>query len=755
MNRWQIIIVISAAIALLALPLHLQRIGREPKVATTAPLEYVGREACKECHEKVYKKWKGSDHDRSMDIANSKTVLGNFNNTTFTRHDGSTARFFRDGDRFMVHIEGEDGKLRDFQIMYVFGYDPLQQYLIPTKNGQVQSLTIAWDIPKKCWFDLYAGQDIPAGDWLHWTGRGQTWNTMCADCHSTNLVKGYDPETETYKTTWSEINVSCEACHGPGSAHVAWAKSPPLRRKQDPSTGLAVKTSGLNSKQFVNHCAPCHSRRQVYRGVSTGGNEILNDMSPELLRQETYYADGQVLGEDYVFGSFLQSKMYENDVSCRDCHDSHSLKHPFEGNALCTQCHRKEVYDTPKHHFHKPLKDGKPNSGAKCVACHMPERVYMGNDWRADHSIRIPRPDLTKATGSPDACCRCHMDKPLQHSIDACRKWYGEAIKPHSGTILAEARKGVLATLPQLIRTGQDDLLPEIVRATAVVQLASYPPTRTTAALVKALSDKSAMVRRAALFTLGPHYLEPKKLIRAVAPALRDPVLGVRIAAVPVLAPHRDQLSRKQMASFTKAKAEFIKATNYSADLPGNRLNLANLASALGDSREAERQYRKALALDARFAPAAMNLSVLLNADGRNQEARKLLEMVVAEHPEFGEAAYSLGLLLGEMREYDKAIIYLRKAEKAMPNNPRVLYNLGQLLLFKKKPAEGVQALKRCLTLAPGDERAFVALAQYYFQKRRLTDVENLLKAFGKNNPKSHLLPQVEQALKDARRAMP
>src|SRR5262249_20683160 len=107
---------------------------------------------------------------------------------------------------------------------------PLQQYLVPFPDGRLQALGIAWDTrPKEQggqrWFHLYPGLNVRAGEAIHWTGRDQTWNFMCAECHSTELLKGYDAAINRYHTTWSEIAVGCEACHGPASAHVAWARA--------------------------------------------------------------------------------------------------------------------------------------------------------------------------------------------------------------------------------------------------------------------------------------------------------------------------------------------------------------------------------------------------------------------------------------------------------------------------------------------------------------------------------------------------
>ncbi len=196
----------------------------------------VGSAACGGCHQSEMAAWRGSQHALAMQAATAQTVLGNFDDASFT-HAGLTSRFFRRDGGFFVSTDGPDGKLAEFQIRYTFGVYPLQQYLIAFPDGRLQALGIAWDARPKDrggqrWFHLYPDRTLHAGDPLHWTGIDQTWNFMCAECHVTELHKNYDAAGNTYATTWAEIGVGCEACHGPGSAHVAWAgrqQSPPAR----------------------------------------------------------------------------------------------------------------------------------------------------------------------------------------------------------------------------------------------------------------------------------------------------------------------------------------------------------------------------------------------------------------------------------------------------------------------------------------------------------------------------------------------
>jgi tetratricopeptide (TPR) repeat protein len=676
--RWRLVGVVATALSILAVPLWLvRRGGAEDSLSRVqAEATFVGREACRPCHAAETEAWSGSDHDLAMDVATDETVLGDFDDATFTSN-GVTTRFFKRGGSFFVNTLGPDGDYTDFEITHTFGHDPLQQYLIPFPGGRLQCLTIAWDADLDEWFDLYPDQQIPPTDWMHWTRAAQNWNGMCAECHSTNLVKGFEPDSQSYTTTWSEIDVSCEACHGAGSRHVAWAEIEPMARPDTDNFGLLVRTSDVTSHEQVELCAPCHSRRSELGDYDHSTRSLLDSFRPVVLEQHLYHADGQILDEVYVWGSFLQSKMYHNDVRCADCHDSHSLQLKLEGNALCAQCHRADVYDTSDHHFHKKIHEGQPSRGALCVSCHMPETAYMVIDERADHSFRVPRPDLSLALGTPNACSwdGCHADKPLQWSADAYTEWYGKAAKPHYGTTIAAGREGDPEAVDDLIRLAGDELYPAIVRATALSLLDRHPGEQSAAAFSAALSDPEGLIRLTAV-----HHVvatSPEELVELVAPLLLDPLLAVRTQAAVVLADAPDAMLKPyQREARAEALAEYEVAMTHSLDFAFAGHNLGNLYVRLGDAARAERSYRRAIAIDDLFFPAKANLAVILNSQGRNDEAEALLRSVLEAAPDQHDIAYSLGLLVAEMGRYEEAEIWLARAAAGMPDHEGAARNL-------------------------------------------------------------------------------
>jgi tetratricopeptide (TPR) repeat protein len=684
--------------------------------------EFVGRDQCVDCHRDAYEKWMGSDHDRAMDVATEETVIADFNDTTFT-HNGITSRFYRRDGRFYVHTEGPEGGMAEFEITYVFGYDPLQQYLVPFPGGRLQCLTIAWDVEKGQWYHLYPEDSPPPGDWLHWTRNGQNWNGMCAECHSTDLRKNYDPKTDTYSTIWSEIDVSCEACHGPGSLHVKWAKIDPMARPKSADYELEVMTSDLDPVQMVELCSPCHSRRTILGDYDHTGTEQLDTFVPELLTEGNYHADGQILEEVYVYGSFVQSKMYRMGVRCADCHDSHSTKLLKEGNDLCLTCHRADTYNTAEHHFHKEVHEGNPGPGWSCVNCHMPGQDYMGIDNRADHSIRIPRPDMNLVLDVPDACSMagCHGDKPVKWSADEYTKWYGISRRPHFGTVFASAREGRPEALEDLVRLAEDRLYPAIVRATALELMREYRDDRILEALQRALTDEEPLVRRTAVANSDFFREEDRALL--VGPLLWDDVKAVRIEGARVLAEISGTLLKPdQRKKLPEVLAEYETAMAYSLDFSFAGFNLGNLYSALDKPEEAEKFYRTAIQVDDLFYPARINMAMLLNSEGRNKEAEKLFLAVLDANPDLHEVAYSLGLLYAEINRPEEAAVYLSRAAVGMPDRPRILYNLGLLLQQMGRLGGAEKSLWQAVERDPDNMDFNFALGDHYLKRGMLLE---------------------------------
>jgi len=664
----------------------------------------------------------------------------------------------------MVSTQGPQGEMGDFEITHTFGWFPLQQYLIPFPEGRLQCLPIAWDARENRWYHLYPDRQLAADDWLYWTNNGQNWNAMCAECHSTDLRKNYDPKTDSYRTAWSEISVGCEACHGPGSDHVAWAQLPEMGRPDAANTALAVDTGEMTSAGQLQLCAPCHARRMSLDDNIHAHADFLDYGIPQLLSEGMYFPDGQILDEVYVYGSFVQSKMHARDVRCSDCHDVHSIKRIKDGNTLCLQCHRAAIYDTRDHHFHKkkgepgdPIRDhsGKilfdVGTGASCEGCHMPGRHYMGVDYRPDHSFRIPRPDLSLVLDTPDACSRCHVDKTAQWSVDAMAKWYGRKKRPHYGTILAAGRRQDPNALSELVRLSEDRLYPDIVRATALSLVSVYPDEAALKALERAISDESALLRHTAVNRLA--IPDPQQRIALVGPLLYDPVRAVRIEAARSLvsAVQSGRLAPSFSLPYKKALAEYVTAMERTGDFAASRHNLGNLYADSGQTERAILNYQKAIAIDRLFYPAKVNLAMLYNTTGKKHLAEALLREVVDEHPDLHDIQYSLGLLLAEKKDLDQAVIFLGDAAAGLPQRSRIQYNLSLLLKQLNRHAEAEAALNRALAVDPNNPDYLYALAVLYLEGNRPEDAMKVANQLRESHPNLAIGHDLVNYIKSAR----
>ncbi|MEE9450835.1 MAG: tetratricopeptide repeat protein [Ignavibacteriaceae bacterium] len=693
--------------------------------------EFVGGKECIGCHQREYNLWKGSDHDKAMDVANDSSVVGDFNNAEFY-YNGKTHKFYKKDDKFFVYTEGPNGEMQELQITHTFGVRPLQQYLIPFNKGRYQCLPIAWDTEKKEWYHLfelvYADQNITPTNWLYWTNQGQNWNGMCAECHSTNLNKNYDIENDAFNTTWTDINVNCESCHGPGSKHIEWAQLPEMARSYDNNMGLVIKTSGATSKQFVEACAPCHSRRSSLGVNDHTTNEYFENHLPQLPLPPNYFIDGQILEEVYVYGSFTQSEMYMKDVMCSDCHDSHSIKFKFEENALCTQCHRSEEYDTYNHHFHKYKGEGgepvinkfgqrvEVGEGALCKTCHMPGRYYMGVDFRRDHSFRVPRPDLTIKLGAPNACNDCHADKSAEWSQQYITKFYGEKKKYHYATTFVNARDLKEGADTNLIRIIKDDLYPEIVRASAVEYLVNYENERSYNVIKEALNDPEPLVRVSAVNVFIAN--DPEDLISSIFPLLNDPVKAVRVKAANKLSVlGKEEFTEAQLKTLNTVLEEYLETLKYSADFPAGRFNLGNYFSNKGDVISSEKHYRKAIELDSLFYPAKSNLAMLYYNSGKLKEAEDLFIDLIENHPEYTGGNYNLGLLYAEQNRFKEAAENLEIAATKTDANERIYYNLGLLYQYLNDFSKSEEALLKAYSKSPDDFDMNYALADFYVKR--------------------------------------
>lgn len=768
---------------------------------------YVGRQSCIECHAEAVKAWTGSYHDLAMDPATPETVLGDFNNVEF-KHFDITSRLYRQDGKYMVYTEGPDGQMHDYEIKYVFGVNPLQNYMVefdrtpemkPDEIARLQVLRITWDTKRKRWYYLPppdVKDKLAPDDDLHWTRIGQCWNHMCADCHSTNLQKNYDPKTGHYRTTFSEIDVSCETCHGPASLHVKLARSKSLF--WDRKRGYAI--AGLNdddSHVQIQACAPCHSRRRVVYPGFLPGKSYYDYYDNELLQAATYHADGQILDEVYEYSSFVQSKMYHKGIRCSDCHDPHALRTKHAGNQVCTSCHQHPAgkYDVVAHHRHK---DG--TKEAMCVECHMPETSYMEVDPRRDHSLRIPRPDLSVQLGTPNACSRCHLDEgklmspgllkgkgdqrvpgvstnpasasPSMNPAKAAtleeyadwlaaarqgdrevadalarvdqwcankfREWYGvkDDEKTHFAHTLAAARRGDAAAEKPLTALVRDRRLPAIVRATGVMELGQFNSPGMIEASEELLSDYDPQVREMAIANL--QILPDEELVRRVAPLMKDPIRAVRTEAARALARVNPSLLKGSERQWLDAGLEeFKRGLLVTNDRAAAHLTLGILYETLQDIHAALEAYRTAIQVEPRVSGPRTNLAALLDrlADEADQKA---------------DTAHSSQYRAEARKLRGEELVLLKRDVGLAPNSAALHYRYGLLLYLFGRLEEAEESLAKACELEPNTPDFAWALALFYQKQQRIDKAFELAKRLVTLRPAD---PSYRQLLEDLRRS--
>lgn len=693
------------------------------------PAEYVGTEACSSCHETAHEAWVGSHHDLAMQVATADTVLGDFGGTS-VRYYGETATFGTDTEGFFVRALGADEKPARFSVKYTFGVAPLQQYLVETDPGRLQAFPFAWDTRSKelggqRWFHLQPEEYIEPGDPLHWTGPSYNWNFSCADCHSTALEKNYDRASKRYTTEYFEVNVGCEACHGPGSKHVDLAKA----KRRAKNTGFDRRLPALSQRKWsffeggdiavlatespsdeLEACAPCHSRRADLGGEDGGYHDRYRLAT---LDEHLYFDDGQIKEEVYVYGSFLQSKMYAAGVICSDCHEPHSATLRAEGNTLCTRCHKAEVFDGPQHSFHKT---GTP--GSLCTDCHMPERTYMLIDDRSDHRFELPRPALSASIGAPDACTGCHTKKSPQWADQQIAKHFASRSDHEFAAALFTARHqqpGAEATLVELVATGT---APAIARAAALLELRNLGSHALPALLMRASNDPSPVVRRSV--AVAARDLTPEVRPEVVLPLLRDPVRIVRIdAAASLLGSDTRAWKPSDRRSFDNAKVEYKEARAFNADRGEGLIDLAHLAASERNPKEAEETLREAIQLDSTFTAAYVNLADLYRSLGRDDDAEAVLRSALDKAADRPTIEHAMGLALVRLGRHDDAVKHLGRAYESRPESIRFGYVYAVAQFDRRRQDGALRTLDQLQARYPANVEILTLLLNYNRQLGR------------------------------------
>lgn len=748
MRNWLILIAASTVAAILALassrggdvpapPAASVRAPAKPSSTGGAPgaaapvrarQGFAGSEACRPCHQAQSDAYFGSHHAKALVTPPIGLSKSHFDEQQLTSKLGGTSRFSLHNGMPVVTTPIAGGKTATFPISYVSGVWPLEQYVVATERGKLQSLGAVWDsrAPEAGggrWFHVYGQAGIAPHDTLFFSAPAQNWNHVCADCHSTWVERRYDVATDSFDTRWAETSVGCEACHGPGAAHVRSAQAATPGHRPEPfpvrlepaqpwlPSATGSPTPRVRDEVEIEVCAPCHSRRTPLEEGFIAGDPFLDSFEPDLLRPARYHADGQVEGEVYEWGSFLQSRMYHAGVTCSDCHDAHSGKLMAPGNALCVRCHEPSRFDVPAHSRHA-------RAGAKaplCVDCHMPPTTFMQIDERRDHSIRIPRPDFSLEYGTPNACNGCHEQKSAAWARDALARWAGapaSAKRPHFVEALAKDRQGSLEAPRALRSLVASSQAPAIARATALERLGHYPNDKTRQALQNALASSDGLLVYGAV--LGVGQLPLAQRVPLLVPMLEHPLRAVRVAIGRALAGAPiTQLSSRERSLLERAFVEVEQSFAVSASQPQTHVEQSAFELSRGHLPEAEASLRTALRLQPCLVEAQLNLADLARQKGDEPAAERAIRAALACNPEYAAAHHALGLWQIRAHELQAAIVSLQRAYRLTPDAPRFGYVLAIALASNGNRSEAIRILEAVLRARPNDADSLQALASY------------------------------------------
>ena len=687
--------------------------GREPD-------PFVGSAVCAPCHQAQTEAYLGSHHAKALLAPSPEVAKARFDGSHFTSKLGGATHFSLRGDTPFVTTPVAGGKTATFPISYISGVWPLEQYVVATERGKLQSLGVVWDTRTPSeggskWFHVYGGPGIAPSDTLFFTAPAQNWNHVCADCHSTRVERHYDVAADSFDTRWAELAVGCEACHGPGAGHVRTAQSGqviPFAPRLEPSEPWTPSATGSPTPRTqdgveVEVCAPCHSRRTPLKEGFTAEDPFLDSFEPDLLRPARYHADGQVEGEVYEWGSFLQSRMYRSGVKCSDCHNPHSGKLYAQDNSLCVRCHEPKRFDVEAHSHHTGEK------APRCIDCHMPPATFMQIDERRDHSIRIPRPDHSVTFGTPNACNGCHKQQSAVWARDSVAKWFPESQKrAHFVDALGRERQGTLDA-PRLLRALVEDAnVPAIARASALERLGAYASEKTLRTLRTTLQSSEPLVVYGAV--LGATQLPPQQRLPLLIPVLEHRVRAVRIAAGKALAAVPvAELPQSARAALERAFGEVEHSFDVSASRPETHVERSAFDLARGNLARAESSLQTALRLQPCMAEAYLNLADLERQRGAEAAAERAIRAAIGCNPQNAAAHHALGLWQVRAHQTKAAIASLKKAVELLPTDPRFSYVLAVALAGNGEREEAIRLLEATLKARPNNASALQALSGY------------------------------------------
>jgi hypothetical protein len=657
----------------------LARLAQAPAAAEPTA-GYTGSAACQRCHEPEYDSWRHTLHVQMTKPIAEARVLGDFGPGARLDETGAGRSYVmaaRDG-KYFITITRTGRSAETFEINYTLGARRFQGYLSRLVDGRIYVLPVFWHNEAERWVDYKEITPIP-NDPSH--DLRQIWNVTCVNCHATNLTRNFDVSTNTFATTWTEMGVGCEACHGPGQAHI-----------DDPEHLKIFTMKKVAPRQIFDTCAYCHgNKNNVFFGFKAGDAYedyalpfLISQPIPDNDPQGEFWPDGRPSRFNRPQALTMTGCFRAGQATCTSCHrihgnqNNHALKvaidapgggHARESDALCTQCHTvagrggeagavgealeageaarrpTSIPDLAAHTHHDPA-----SQGSRCINCHMSDVNWRLITRRLDHTFQPPVPEMTARYGVPSACTTCHEDRSPEWAAATMDRWYGNGVRRQAVVAMADtmyrAGSGDTNVLPDVVRLTIDRSHGALIRASAAEfagQLIAKSPraeplsSAMTNALIGAAADPEAMVRAAAVGALSQLSASGEPRVPSVLAAhLADRSRVVRVSAAEgLLGLGIATLDGAAGVALAHAQDEWAESLRTFNDDAADHTTLGWLEDARGRTGTAVRELNTAIRLDPSSARPHIYLGVVAARAGRYDEALQQFKRAKALAPTY------------------------------------------------------------------------------------------------------------------------
>jgi len=701
--------------------------------------DFVGADACGECHAAEYDAWKSSTHGRAGGPPTRDRVIAPFDGRSLRFRDAVVTPAVTESGTFVFTVAQRGRPVRRFEVHAVVGGGFMagggtQGFFSKFPDGTLRFLPFDYSRSERLFFCNTIGRAnrgwVPitpelaladCGDWPPTRVLGNTERfPSCQQCHGSQIEVASDSVAHRYDTRFVTLGINCESCHGPGRQHIDLARSGRMAERVD--IGMRSLAT-LTKDQSLEVCFQCHAAKTALEPQYLPGKPLQEHFALKLpiLLDTIYFADGRTRSFAYQEGHLASDCYLNGSMTCVDCHDPHTQRYrdvnaaPLVGrfsNGQCTACHASKAEPLQRHTHHSAT-----SSGSRCVACHMPylqqpnvgRRIRYG---RSDHTIPIPRPLYDTRLGVATACQQCHRDRTAQQLEAQVATWYGE-LKPQPaavvGVLAADSLRDAAAAARAILSATDRHPMAEVTGLSQLLQRYGRPDaaafdTAGIARLERLAQGADPDVQALALAILHVGKGGDPKVHRFLATQLRalgDRDRAVRNRWVWVLMVQGDAYIAS--SDFQAAMAVYRKAQELAPADPTVLRRLGIASSRMRDYAVAIDQFRRSLAL-------------------RPDQPQVLLE---------------LGFAFLQRGDVDSAEAAYRGAIALSPEEAGGYANVALVHLRRGDLPPAIDALKRALALDPGLADAYFLLGRAYASLGRFDEAAIALRQGLEFNPRN------------------